>query len=150
MHLAWRGDWSGRNSSLQKGGSCAQTSGRSRRTGNGSPAGTKRTPTQLGWLHPGGATDNVPDTPGLGWSVTCDSLAVQDTMDVCDRGERQDRDDVESARVVEEFRSAVADEFEATAREFGRMAHESMEAFVNAARPAPGNDLVAAYPRAAR
>jgi hypothetical protein len=150
-----------------------------------------RLPAQLGWLHLSGATDNEPDSPGLGWSVAYHSLAIQGTVYVYDRGERQHSDDVESVRVVEEFRSAVADAidvnpgaevkhqamfkdssgrgrcllaildlpgdsmsavllttstdhfvkaritFDATEREFGRMAHESMEAFVDAVRPSP-------------
>jgi len=153
------------------------------------PRSGLRLPCQLGWLHLNGATDNEPDRPGLGWSVAYDSLAAQGTVYVYDRGGRLDSEDVESARVVEEFRLAVADEidatpgsevkhhalfndpsgrglcllaildlpgdsmsavlltishgcfvkarilFDATEREFGRMAHESMEAFVNAVRP---------------
>lgn len=148
-------------------------------------------PCQLGWLHLSDATDNEPDSPGLGWSVAYDSLAVHGTVYVYDKGERQDTADVESARVVAEFRSAVADAFrvnpaaelkhqaifkdsagrgrcllaildlpgdsmsavlltttngcfvkaritfDATEREFGRMAHETMEAFVDAVRPHP-------------
>lgn len=150
-----------------------------------------RLPTQLGWLHLSGATDNEPDSPGLGWSVAYDSLAIQGTVYVYDKGERRNSADVESVRIVEEFRSAVADAidvnpgaeikhqamfkdssgrgrcllaildlpgdsmtavllttsngcfvkaritFDATEREFGRMAHESMEAFVDAVRPNP-------------
>jgi len=155
------------------------------------PRSGLRLPTQLGWLHLSGANDNEPDSPGLGWSVAYDSLAVRGTVYVYDRGERQDTDDVESVRVVAEFRSAVADvfsvnpgaelkhqavfkdssgrgrcllaildlpgdsmsavllttsngclvkarvTFDATEREFGRMAHESMDAFVDAVRPHP-------------
>jgi hypothetical protein len=153
------------------------------------PRSGLRLPCQLGWLHLNAATDNEPDSPGLGWSVAYESFAIQGTVYVYDRGERQDTDDVESARVVAEFRSAVADAFrvnpaaelkhqaickdsagrgrcllaildlpgdsmsavlmttsngcfvkarvtfDATEREFGRMAHESMEAFVDAVRP---------------
>jgi hypothetical protein len=148
-------------------------------------------PCQLGWLHLSGGTDNESDSPGLGWSVAYESFAIQGTVYVYDRGERQETDDVESERVVAEFRSAVADAFsmnpaaelkhqaifkdsagrgrcllaildlpgdsmsavllttsngcfvkaritfDATEREFGRMAHESMEAFVEAVRPHP-------------
>jgi hypothetical protein len=143
-------------------------------------------PIQLGWLHLSHATDNEPGSPGLGWSVTYESLAIKGTVYVYARGERLDTDDVESARVVEEFRSAVADAldehpgaeikhqaifrdaagrgqcrlaildlpgdsmsavlltalngvfvkarmtFDTAEREFGRMAHESMQAFVDA------------------
>ncbi len=150
-----------------------------------------RLPFQLGWLHLNGATDNEPGGPGLGWSVTYDGSALSGTVYVYDRQERQDTDDVESERVVEEFRSAVADArgviagaqvkhqaifrdssgrgrcllailelpgdsmsavmltvvngcfvkarltFSAAKREFGRMAHESIEAFVDAVRPGP-------------
>ena len=145
-----------------------------------------RLPNQMGWLHLSHATDNEPGSPGLGWSVAYESLAITGTVHVYDRGQRLETDDVESARVVEEFRSAVADvldqhpraeikhqvmfrdsvgrgrcllaildlpgdamtavllavqngnfvraemRFDATEREFGRMAHESMEAFVDA------------------
>jgi len=160
-------------------------------TGFADPRSGVRLPTQLGWLHLSDATDNEPDSPGLGWSVAYDSFAIKGTVYVYDRGERQDTDDIESARVVEEFRLAVADAFsvnpsaelkhqamfkdssgrgrcllaildlpgdsmsavlltttngcfvkarvtfDATEREFGRMAHESMEAFVDAVRPHP-------------
>ena len=160
-------------------------------SGFADPRSGVRLPAQLGWLHLSGATDNEPDSPGLGWSVAYDSLAVQGTVYVYDRGARLDTDDIESARVVDEFRSAVADAlgvnsaaelkhqvmfkdssgrarcylaildmpgdsmsavllttsngcfvkarvtFDATEREFGRMAHESMEAFVDAVRPHP-------------
>ena len=146
-------------------------------------------PYQLGWLHLSGATDNEPDGPGLGWSVAYDSPGIQGTVYVYDRGETQESDDVESERVIDEFRSAVADAlavnpgagvkhqamfkdtsgrsrcllaildlpgesmsavlltvrngcfvkarmtFDARMREYGRMAHESMEAFVDAVRP---------------
>ncbi len=155
------------------------------------PRSSVHLPTQLGWLHLSGAADNEPDSPGLGWSVAYDSFAIQGTVYVYDRSERQDTDDVQSVRVVEEFRSAVAEAFsvnpsaelkhhamfkdssgrgrcllaildlpgdsmsavllttssgcfvkarvtfDATEREFGRMAHESMEAFVDAVRPQP-------------
>jgi hypothetical protein len=155
------------------------------------PRSGVRLPAQLGWLHLSGANDNEPDSPGLGWTVAYDSFAIQGTVYVYDKGERQDTDDVESARVAAEFRSAVADAidvnpgaevkhqavfkdssgrgrcllaildlpgdsmtavllttsngcfvkarvtFDATEREFGRMAHESMEVFVDAVRPHP-------------
>lgn len=143
-------------------------------------------PQQLGWLHLTGAIDNEPGSPGLGWSVAYGAPAMQGTVYVYDRQARNLTDDVESQRVIDEFRSAVADAlsvnpdaelkhqamfkdssgrglchlaildlpddtmsavlltavngcfvkmrltFNATERQFGRMAHESMEAFVAA------------------
>lgn len=148
-------------------------------------------PCQLGWLHLSDATRSEPGGPGVASSVAYDSVAIEGTVDVYDRGGRQVTDDVESAPVIGEFQSAVADAlsatpgaevrhramfrdpsgrgrcllaivdlpgdpmsavlltlrngwfvkacmtFDATEREFGRIAHESMEAFVEAARPGP-------------
>lgn len=152
------------------------------------PRSGVRLPSQLGSLHLTGAIDNEPANPGLGWSVAYAATAMQGTVYVYDRQERNLTDDVESQRVIDEFRSAVADAlsvnpdaelkhqamfkdssgrglcylaildppddtmsavlltvlngcfvklrltFDATEREFGRMAHESMEAFVDAVR----------------
>jgi hypothetical protein len=152
------------------------------------PRSGVRLPFQMGWLHFCRATDNEPASPGLGWSVAYESLAITGTVYVYDRGERLATDDVESARVAQEFRVAVADAlgadpggelkhqamfrdssqrgrcllaildlpgdsmsavlltassgsfvkmrltFDASEREFGRMAHQSMEAFVDAIR----------------
>lgn len=149
------------------------------------PRSGVRLPNQLGWLHLGHATDNEPGSPGLGWCVAYESLAITGTVCVYDRGRRLETDDMESERVVQEFRAAVADAlsedpgaelkhqamfkdpsercrcllalldlpgdsmsavlltarngcfvkmrltFDASQREFGRMAHESMEAFVD-------------------
>ena len=80
-------------------------------TGFADPRSGVRLPAQLGWLHLSDATDNEPDSPGLGWSVAYDSLAIQGTVYVYDRGARLRTDDIESARVVDEFRAAVADAF---------------------------------------
>ena len=155
------------------------------------PRSGVRLPSQLGWLHLSSATDSEPRSPGRGWTVAYESLVIEGTVHVYDQGGRQHTDDVESARVVEEFRSVVAEAlganpgaeiehqamfrnpsgrglcflaildlpgdsmtavlltvqngcfvkarltFDATEREFGRMAHESMEAFVDAVRPGP-------------
>lgn len=157
------------------------------------PRSGLRLPCQLGWLHLVAATDQEPDEPGRGWSVAYDSPVVQGSVYVYDRGEHLDSDDLESARVIDEFRSAVSDaladhpdagiqhqalfkdesgrgrcllaildlpgnsmsgvlltvwnghfvrahvSFDASVREFGRMARESMEAFVDAVRPAPSS-----------
>ena len=155
------------------------------------PRSGVRIPYQLGWLHLSGATDNEPDSPGLGWTVAYDALALRGTVYVYDQRARLTSDDVESERVIEEFRTAVRDAlgvnpgveikhqamfrdpsgrgrcllaildvpgdsmsavllsarngcfvkarvtFDATERHFGRIAHESMEAFVDAVRPGP-------------
>jgi len=155
------------------------------------PRSGVRLPYQLGWLHLAAAIDNEPAEPGLGWSVAYDSPGVQATVYVYGRGECRVSGNLESERVIDEFRSAVSDAlavnpgaeikhqalfkdesgrgrcllaildlpgdsmsgvllslqkgrfvkacmtFDASVRECGRMAHESMEAFVDAVRSAP-------------
>lgn len=153
------------------------------------PRSGVRLPRQLGWLHLRGATDNEPHHPGLGFTVAYESRGMHGTVSVYDRQECRESDDVDSERVVDEFRAAVAGviganpgarirhqalfkdshgdgrcllaildlpdatmsavlltvaggcfvqarlTFDATDRESGRMAHETMEAFVDAVRP---------------
>lgn len=148
-------------------------------------------PCQLGWLHLCNTPSKERGDPGVASSVAYDSVAIQGTVDVYDRGGRQVTDDVESAPVIGEFQLAVAGAlsatpgaevknramfrdrsgrgrcllaivdlpgdsmsavlltlrngcfvkacmtFDATEREFGRIAHESMEAFVEVVRPGP-------------